>query len=433
MPLTSGYFHFMELVGGLSCFYFQSLKQYMMEYKSVMKIKFLLFISTLFILFFPPCIQAVDVQPNIEGKNRTHLSLGAILPMTGPYAEYGTKILESLLLAGGFFNAGQENAVELYIEDSQMHPEKARQSVIKLANRDNLLAVIGPLSSEEAFASAEAAGQRGIPLVTLTKNEEVTQGSPYCFNGVPSSRNQLRHLAKYILDELGMTRIAILFPEVPSGRDAAQFFREEIKKKDRKVTHFIAYHGDNTDFSREIASLVGKKLNSDHASSDVKTMNHRIDFDALFIPDTASHVAQIVSQLSFYNIQGFQLLGNSSWNDPGTLMLHRDLFNGAIFVDGYLSYGINKETDAFADHFYMAYTREPDSLDAYAYDAMTLILNNIRHDGVINRERLRQELADIKTYPGVRGSITVNPQRIMDSESFLITVINGERVRITEP
>jgi len=397
-----------------------------------MKIKVLIFTISLVILFSSPCVRSEDVQSDTVEKNRNRFSLGAVLPLTGPYEKYGVRVLESLILAGGFFDSHQETYAELYIEDSQMRPEKARQGVMKLADWDNLLAVIGPLSSEEAFASAEAAEQRGIPLMTLTKNEEVTQGGSYCFNGVPSAKNQLRRLAGYVLDDLGKSRIAILFPDIPSGRDAAQFFRDEIKKRGRKVTHFIPYQGDDTDFYKEITSLVGKKLVIDQTGADARSITHRIAFDALFIPDTARRVSQIVSQLSFYNVRGGLLLGNSSWNDPETLMHHRDLFNGAIFVDGYLSYGINKETEAFDDHFYTTYAREPDSLDVYAYEAMALILNSIRTGGATNRERLRQKLSGIMTYPGVRGPITMTAQRIMDSDPLLIMVINGERVRIME-
>lgn len=405
----------------------------MTKHKSVMKIKSLIFIISLVLLFFPPDVRSEDVNTAGIEKTRKIISLGAVLPLTGPYGEYGDKILESLILAGGFFDLDQETFTELHIEDSQMRPEKARQAVMRLADRDNLLAVIGPLSSEEAFATAEIAGQKGIPMITLTKNEEVTRVNPYCFSGVPSSQNQLHHLARYVLEEQGMRRIAILFPDVPAGRDAAANFREEIKKQGRKVTHFIAYQGDDTDFSKEISSLVGKKLNTDHADSDARTMTHRIGFDGLFIPDSALRVAQIASQLSFYNVRGFQLLGNSSWDGPDAIMNHRDLFNGAIFVDGYLSYGIDKKTEAFSDHFYTTYAREPDPLEAYAYEAMKLILSTISEDGAMTRERLRQELAGIEAYPGVRGTITTNSLRIMDSEPFLITVINGERVRITEP
>ncbi len=432
--MTSGYFHFMEKGTGLSVFLHPGLKESITRRKSVMKIKALIFTISLAILFSSPCVRSEDVGSDKMEKNRNRFSLGTILPLTGPYEKYGVRVLESLILAGGFFDADRESFCELHIEDSQMLPEKAREGLMRLADRDNLLAVIGPLSSEEAFASTEAAQQRGIPLITLTRNEEVTQGGVYCFSGVPSTQNQLRLLTYYILDALGKSRIAILFPNVPSGRDAAQFFRSEIKKRGGKVTHFIPYQGDDTDFSKEIAALVGKKNDLGRHGTDARTMIHRIAFDALFIPDTALRVSQIVSQLSFYNVRGFQLLGNSSWHDPDILMKHRDLLNGAIFVDGYISYGINKETEAFTDHFYTVYGREPDALEAYAFDTMTLLLDKVhKKDASISREQLKAELAEVKAYPGVSGSITMTAQRIMDSEPLLIMLINGERVRITEP
>ena len=80
------------------------------------------------------------------------------------------------------------------------------------------------------------------------------------------------------------------------------------------------------------------------------------------------------------------------------------------------------------------YGREPDALGAYAYDAVTLILDKIhKKDASISREQLKAELAEVKAYPGVSGNITMTAQRIMDSEPLLIMLMNGERVRITEP
>ncbi|HPJ97132.1 MAG TPA: penicillin-binding protein activator [Syntrophales bacterium] len=406
----------------------------MTERKPVMKIRVFIFTISWVILFSSLCVGSEQAGSDKMEKNGNRFSLGTILPLTGPYERYGVRVLESLILAGGFFDADRDSFWELHIEDSQMRPENARKGLMRLADRENLLAVIGPLSSEEAFPSTEAAQQRGIPLITLTKNEEVTQGGAYCFSGVPSSRNQLSHLSYYMRDELGKSRIAILYPNVPSGRDAAQFFRSEIKKRGGKVTHFVSYQEDATDFSREIAALVGKQKDMGHDGRDTRKMTHRIGFDALFIPDTALRVSQIASQLSFYNVRGFQLLGNSSWHDPDILMKQRDLLNGAIFVDGYISYGNNRETEAFVDHFYTVYGREPDALQAYTYDAMTLILEKIlKRDAPISREQLKAELAEVKAYPGVSGSITMTAQRIMDSEPLLIVLMNGERVRINEP
>ena len=210
-----------------------------------------LLIIGILLLLLPPGARSEAFNTTPTEENRHLFALGAILPLSGPYEEYGDRILKSLILAGGFFDAGQESFAELYIEDSKMRPEKARQGMLKLAERKNLLAVIGPLSSEEAFAAAEAAEEKGVPLITLTKNEEVTRVGPYCFNGVPSTRNQLRHLVHYAIDDRRINRIAILFPDVPSGRDAAEFFRDEVKKSGKKVTHFIPYQGEDTDFSKK--------------------------------------------------------------------------------------------------------------------------------------------------------------------------------------
>ncbi|MDX9745275.1 MAG: penicillin-binding protein activator [Syntrophales bacterium] len=391
-----------------------------------------LIILALFTLLLSPCVQAEVLSINDPEKNEKGFSFGAILPLSGFYEDYGDRILKSLILAGGFFMPHRETFAELHIEDSQMQPEKARQGFERLTAREDLLAVIGPLSSEEALELAELSGRKGIPLLTLTKNEDVTGLSSYCFSAVPSSKRQLRHLAHHVLNERNINRIAILYPDVPFGQDAAHFFRDEIKNRGGRITHFISYEGQSTDFSKEIMLLLRDPDDSAHTGGDMGQANQRTAFDGLFIPDTAARAAQIVSQFSFYNTQGFQLFGGSGWNDPDTIRKHRDLFAGAVFVDGYFSCGTHAKTEAFADGYYAAYAREPDSLDAYAYDAMMLVMKALK-DGMTSSRPLRDILAETRAYPGVRGLITASPSRLMDSEPFLITVVEGEGVRMGRP
>lgn len=374
-------------------------------------------------------IERKAVMPPVIETSRER-TVGAILPLSGPYQEYGENVLQSLILAGNFFELGNDDqSVTLLLEDSASNTEKARHALSKLAVRSDLAAVIGPLSSQESFAAAQEAQKQGVPLLTLTRNEAITSVGDYIFNVLPSSRTQLNHLARYALANSGFKRIAVLYPDVPAGRDAAEVFQDELKKEGGRVTHCVSYKDDDTDFSSEIGALLGERLDTENKDNDARKIAHRINFDALFIPDSAQRVAQILLQLSFYNVRGFQLLGQSGMNAPDILMAHRELFEGAIFVDGYFPDGTMPQSSKFADRFYETYEQEADALDAYAYDALKILLNLLRKHSGMTRAQLRDEMAELNG-EGVRGKIKTNSLRIMDSKPILVTIRDGYPVRI---
>ncbi len=401
--------------------------------KSLIKCLAVLFAAGGLLLFIPQGSFSMEPSPFSGERNGDRMALGAILPLSGPYAEFGDKILDSLLLAGGFFDEKQEAPVELYLVDSQMKPEKARRGLSELADDRHVLAVIGPVSSEESYAAAEEAENRGVPLITLTRNQDVTGIGPYIFNALPSARTQISHLADYALTQMGIKKIAIFYPDIPAGQDAADFFREEMKKRGEKPIRFIAYPANTADFSAGIEMLTGQKADPEHAGSPTFNIARQSPFEALFIPDSLPQVSRIVSQLVSYQVTGLQLLGYGGWNMSEDVTAHRDLFEGSVFVDGYFPNGAIPESAEFADCFYEAYDREADSLDAYAYDAMAMTLRLIRAAKKPTRDRLRHDLSGMRAYPGVRGAVTVDPLRIMDSQPFLITLTEGHFAQIMEP
>lgn len=384
------------------------------------------------LLFMPYGGVAMEAVLHQGEKNEAHAALGAILPLSGSYEKFGDRILDSLLLAGGFFDEGRETSVELYLEDSQMKPEKARRALSELADRHRVLAVLGPVSSEESYAAAEEAEKRGISLITLTRNQDVTGVGRYIFNALPSTRNQIRHLVGYALGQRAAGEAAVLYPDVPAGRDAAGFFRDEMAGRGGRVSRFVAYPADKADFAVEVERLTGRITDAERSAGTDKAPR-KIPFDALFIPDSAVQVSRIVSQLVFYRADGFQLLGDSGWNMPETVAANRERFEGAIFVDGFFANGAISESAEFADRFYEVCDREADSLDAYIYDAMAMTLQIIEAGKNPTRERLRRDLAGMNAYHGVRGVVTVAPLRIMDSQPFLVTVRDGEFIQIIEP
>ena len=60
-----------------------------------------------------------------EGRAAAQLTIGAVLPMTGSYAEYGQNVLAALEVAADEINRDGSLQIRLVVEDDQANPAKA--------------------------------------------------------------------------------------------------------------------------------------------------------------------------------------------------------------------------------------------------------------------------------------------------------------------
>ncbi|MCA9774866.1 MAG: ABC transporter substrate-binding protein, partial [Myxococcales bacterium] len=106
-------------------------------------------------------------------------AIGVILPLTGPQASYGARLLRAVLLAGGAFRADDDGPiVELVLKDSKGTAEGAARAARALADDERVAAIVGPVVPAAAQSAAEVAESAGVPMITLTPAAGVTAVGP---------------------------------------------------------------------------------------------------------------------------------------------------------------------------------------------------------------------------------------------------------------
>ena len=357
-------------------------------------------------------------------------SIGCILPLSGRNAAYGNSALDAVLLAAGVFNAAKETPIRLLIEDSQSEPAVAGAAVGKLAAA-GVTCILGPLGSLEALEAAKEAQRLKVPILTLTQREGITGIGDYVFRNFLTAATQVRTVVQYAQAEIGLRRFAILFPEDPYGQEMARLFREEVLRKGGEIRKEKSYKIDQTDFGEEIRALAG--LPPDNPASDVPAIappKPNPGFEALFIPDFSSRVAMIVPQLAYYDVTGIRLLGTSGWDSPELLETDPERLQGAIFVDGFFANSFRPEVNRFIEAFYMAYRREPDTMEALVYDAADMAIRLVVENHSGTREAFRKSLLQIKGYRGVTGKTSFSSSRDAEKELFVLTVKDGQIIQV---
>lgn len=362
-------------------------------------------------------------------------SIGCVLPLTGRYAAAGNRALDAIILAVGVFDPLVKTPIKLIIEDSKSRPEGAKAAVTKLAAQDGVICILGPLGNMEALAAAGEAQKLKIPIITLTQKEGITDIGDYVFRSYITNPMQIGALVKYAIEDMELTRFAILYPDDHYGREMEMLFRKEVQRHGGEIRKVKVYDKTQTDFGDEIKEIIGLKRASPKVRENTGTKDDKkpdIDFDALFIPDSPGSIRMIAPQLVFYNIiiSGVKLMGTSVWNSPDILKTDSDHLEGAVFADGFCLNSFYPETNDFIDIFYANYSREPDVMEALVYDATGLIVKAIKENDIETRGQFRDSLLRSKNYKGVTGKISFSVTRDAQKDIFILTIRDGQIIQI---
>jgi ABC-type branched-subunit amino acid transport system substrate-binding protein len=245
-----------------------------------------------------------------------------------------------------------------------------------------------------------------------------------------------------------MKRFAIVYPNDPYGVEYTNLFWDEVLARGGKIVSVQSYSGKETDFRYPIQRLVGtyyiegrydeykarqrhnanlkegKKRNS-RESNDEDILPPMVDFDAVFIPDSAKAMGQISAFLSFTGVKNVKLLGTNLWNSPGLAKRAGNFANNLIFVDSYLP--AVSGGSRFVQEYKGLYGEDPSLIEIQAYDS-ALILRQLILQGASTRENLTRQLTGLKKFPGALGPLNMSPDREIQRPLLALTLDKGEIV-----
>ncbi len=418
----------------------------------------------------PPPLPATFARAAAGGLPETRAAegtIGVVVPLSGPFAGFGEECLRGALLAARVFEDAEPTApasrVRVVVRDSGGDAAGAAAAVRALATDPALVAIVGPLLGSEAEAAAEAAERAGVPLLTLTSRSEVAIGRSNVFRVGRSPRSEVRVLTDFALDDLGVGRFAILYPDDEYGRGQKDLFFDVVEERGGRIVGLAAYDPSATDFAGSIRRLIGyyllsgeeielleerermldraKKLPADEAlelrtearelvGPDEAPLPPIVAFDALFLPDSYEKVALIAPQLAFHEAGHVQLLGPNGWYHPDLIRIGGRHVDGAVFTETFHPESDIPYVADFARRYQARFGRAPGPLAAISYDAASLVLVQLAR-GLRTREALREGLLGVESHPGVSGVTSIARDGNAHKRPFLLNV-NGKRIESLE-
>lgn len=406
------------------------------------------------------------------------LKIGVALPLmlnAGPGApKAGVETLEGIQFAVNEYNQEDSPKVNLEIRDTESDPSVASRTVSDLCSDNEVVAIVGPMSSEDVFAAAGVANARGVPLVTPTATRNgIAAIGPYIFQANPDFDTRGRAMARYAFEQRGARRFAVLGSQGSVGEPLANAFIEEVKELGGELVDVEWYFPGSTDMRPQLLAMRKKALEKaevaivDFASSMKESALRSMErwgvpsqildslvernaavpvtflfgkngrqiadslgvptviippnydslaipvdnIDALFVPiATSDEIGVVTSQIKYYNFQTL-LLGTEDWNELSELDENRQYSNGAIFTtDTYINTA-SQAYKVFSASYQKTNNKKPVKNTLLGYDTMSLLLQTIKN-GAVRRNDVAAALPAVKEYQGLHSTISFTENRV---------------------
>jgi len=425
----------------------------------------------------PSLAEAAALLDRIEKSGV--LKVGVVLPLmlkTGQSTPGGAgeELLDGMRLAVDEYNAQALPKVNLDVRDSEHDAGVAARQVSELTMDSGVLAIVGPVFSNEAFAGANLANARGVPLITPTATSDgIAAIGDYIFQANPDFSMRGRAMAQYAFAAKNARRFAVLSASDTANKVMTQAFVDEVNQLGGQLVDLQWYDSGATDLRSQLSEMRRRamelteqvvvnfaaklkpadlkkivqlgvpqglldSLNASGASMAVDSLfgvgGERIadslkiptertkalydsleipvtTVDAIFLPiSDPGEIGIVTSQLRLLNFQT-QPLGTGNWYDLNELDRNRPYANGVVFsTDAYWE-EVDQRYQEFADKFRAAFSKTPTANSMFGYDTMQLLLRVIRQ-GATRREDVASALSTVRNFQGVHSKISLSDSRV---------------------
>jgi branched-chain amino acid transport system substrate-binding protein len=336
------------------------------------------------------------------------IKIGFNIPLTGDIPKVGesSKFSAEMLKAdingsGGLDVGGKKYMLEFVYEDNEAKAESAVTTALKLIEKDEVLAMIGPNSSKQAVPAGQVANDNETVMITpWSTNPATTLDRPWVFRAAFLDPFQGPVAVNYAVQTFGAKTAAVLYDlENDYSKGLAEIFKDVFEKKmgAGTVLAFESHGTKDQDFSAQLTKIIATKP------------------DFIFVPDNYNQVALIVPQAHKLGYKG-EFMGSDSWGSSELMTLCGDDCKGLSFSTHYAAAGATGATKEFIDRYTKKYGYVPDDVAALTWDATRVVLQGIQNAGKLSgklkrdRKAVRDGIAAITTFAGITGNMKFDEQ-----------------------
>lgn len=383
---------------------------------------FLLCIALLSILIIG-CNQAGEVVDQQQEDELIVIKIGVVGPLTGDFAAGGYSQLNGAQMKADELNALEEEAggnirIEIIAEDDASNVDQSINAATKVITQDEVHALVGAFNSPATLAVVPIAQKYEVPQFTVSTGTSITeQGSKWIFRLNPPAPIQALDLAKYAVEELGHTELAVAYTRDEYGMTTANAFEAALLDMGIELAANEPWTRGDKDYTGLIS-----RIKSTPAT-------------ALFLTGSIADFALIVRQLEQIGVD-IQILGDTGMASPEYIELAGSAADGSIIVEPFSAASEDEEVQTFVSKYTELFGREPDSWSAECYDGIGIIYEAVKQSGEVSRQIIRDytaALAKGSGYKGILGEVYFDETGDPVFSLYKTIIVEGQKEILVEP
>jgi branched-chain amino acid transport system substrate-binding protein len=348
---------------------------------------------------------------------RADIKIGVFGPLTGDAAGYGQSMREAIDLvvkeknaAGGVLG---QKIVVIYGDDGGK-PEQAVSIAKRFIVSDDVLVMLGSISSPASFAASQVAGETSTPQLVLSASAQkiTTQGIPWVFRSAIPDTKITADLVDFLNEKFpNKKKVAFIYVNDDFGKGGFDGFKNRSSEFGYKILTEEKYTRGDLDFTGQLSRIKAS--------------------DAELIVDWSRYAeaSLIIKQIRQMGIN-LTYIGSDGQAHPKFRELAGPAADGVYYATPFSAAAMaeSQVTKDFVTKIRAAYNKDPDFIHAQCYDAITATLLAIEMAGVVDKTKFRDALRKV-AFDSVRGGpFRFDAKGDPTLSVSVVTVRNGHEV-----
>ena len=348
-----------------------------------------------------------------SGASGDVIKIGGLAPLTGAVSVYGNATNNGIKIAVDEINAAGGvlgKKIQYICYDEKGDATEAVNAYNKLVQNDEVVALVGDVTSTPTLAVAQQAIQDGLPMITATGTAEaITQTGDNIFRACFTDPFQGELMANYASKKLNAKTAAIIYNMADDySLGLMETFEKTAKELGLKIVAKESYTTNDVDFKSQLTKIAAQKP------------------DVFFVPVYAQDLALIAVQAQQIGIKA-KMLGADGWDG---VLEKIDKSNVSALDGSFFSSQYSAESDDPALKKFLATYKEKNKTEAnmfsvLGYDAMKMMAQAITEAGSTDSQAIVEKLAAID-YNGLTGNIKFDKDRNPIKQAAITTIQGGK-------
>lgn len=316
----------------------------------------------------------------------TGLTLAAALPLAGPAMAKDLSVPVLVPLTGFLSLEGtsQRNGAVLALKDSGLSGEiidtgtspEAAVTALERAGGDKVAAVAASMLGTQMLAMLPLAAELKVPLVTVSGTASITeQDNPWVFRFFPGDAVTKTAHARYVVEELGKRRPAVIYQTTAYGQSGRQHLESAFKRLGAEPV----FQEGIDPAAKDLLPVLTKAL---AANPDVLVLHLHSGPTALLLKQAAASNVTV------------PVVAGSAMHQPSTAALLEPVELKGVCAETAASpiSGGSPEVEAFTAAYRAAFKAEPDAFALGQYDGTRMVVEAVKA-GAKDAEAVRAALS----------------------------------------